>query len=604
MFGKMLLALMLVLLLVLAACGKDDAGSSKDSAKGDDNKSSEEKIYSIDDFSKTVENKGEVMKGGEITYGLVTSSPFAGTLNFNFYEGNPDVEIIKWFDESLLGMDENYNWTQDGAATFEVSKDNRTFTFKIRDNVNWHDGEPVTAEDWAFSYEVIGHKDYDSVRYNSDFKNIVGMEEYHKGEADHISGIEVVDEKTLKITYKKANPSLLTGGIWPYAMPKHLFKDIPVNKMSSSDLVRKKPVGFGPFKVESITPGESVTLVKNKDYWRGEPNLDKVTVKVVSPEVVVKALEKGEVDLVSEFPADQYPENADMSNVQWLGKIDLAYTYIGFKLGTWDKEKEEVKPDPNAKMADVNLRRAMWHAVDNDTVGKRFYHGLRWGANTLIAPSHPLYHSDDVDAPTFDPEKAKQILDEAGYKDVDGDGLREDKDGNKLVINFASMEGGDTAEPLAKYYIQAWKDVGLDVQLLDGRLQEFETFYKRVGKDGDDDPNVDIYMGSWGVASDVDPSGLYSRDTLFNFPRYASDKNDELLEEGLSEKAFDVEYRQKVYKEWQELMVEDIPVFPTLYRAVVVPVNNRIVNYSIADDDSELNRNEIGVTQDKPEVAE
>ena len=80
--------------------------------------------------------------------------------------------------------------------------------------------------------------------------------------------------------------------------------------------------------------------------------------------------------------------------------------------------------------------------------------------------------------------------------DVDGDGFREDQDGNELTINFASMEGGDIAEPLSYYYIQAWEEVGLRVQLTDGRLQEFNTFYERVQND---DEAIDIYQGAWGV---------------------------------------------------------------------------------------------------------
>src|SRR5699024_287068 len=162
---------------------------------------------------------------------------------------------------------------------------------------------------------------------------------------------------------------------------------------------------------------------------------------------------------------------------------------------------------------------AMWYAVDNDAVGEQFYNGLRWNGNTLIPPSHVNFHADDVEAPTYDPDKANEILDEAGYEWADGEDYRTDKDGEELVINFASMDGGDIAEPLAKYYIQAWEEVGLNVELLDGRLQEFEVFYDRVGETGDDDEEVDIYQGAWGVASDVDPSGLYGPEAIFNFPR-------------------------------------------------------------------------------------
>src|SRR5699024_5486272 len=183
------------------------------------------------------------------------------------------------------------------------------------------------------------------------------------------------------------------------------------------------------------------------------------------------------------------------------------------------------------------------------------------------------------------------------------DGFREDPDGEQLVINFASMDGGDVAEPMAKYYMQAWADVGLKVELLDGRLQEFNSFYERVGETGDDDPEIDIFAGAWGVASDVDPRGLYGRNAIFNFPRYASEKNDELLEKGVSEEAFDTDYRIDVYNEWQEFMVEEVPVFPTLYRSEIVPVNNRVLNYSI-DDDEDLYRYEIELSEEEPITAE
>ena len=102
----------------------------------------------------------------------------------------------------------------------------------------------------------------------------------------------------------------------------------------------------------------------------------------------------------------------------------------------------------------------------------------------------------------YDPEKAKALLDEAGFKDVDGDGIREDADGEEFVLNFASMEGGEVAEPIANWYIQNWEDVGIKVQLTDGRLHEFNSFYDMVEAD---DPKIDIYQGAWGTGSDPDP---------------------------------------------------------------------------------------------------
>src|SRR5699024_9718969 len=566
---KLFFAMMLVLLLALVACSEDSDGNGNNNGNNDDNadaaennddnndgdgaaftnpQADEDGMYDVEDFPSAAANTEEGIDGGDLTYAIVSDSPFAGTLNRNFYSGTYDDEILDWIDEGLLSIDEDFIFTDDGIASFEYDEDEKTITFEIEEGVKWSDGEELTADDWKLAYEVIAHPGYDGPRYDSTLQNVVGMKEYHddvEGNEDDgyetiaeyreehdetVSGVEVIDDHTLKVTYEGFTPSLLAGGIWTYAMPTHIVEDMPVEDIDSSDEVRKNPGGRGPYKVESIVEGESVVLSPNEHYWRGEPGLDEVTLKVVADANVVQELENGSVDIAS-FPSDKYPDNDDMSNVQFLGRVDLSYTYIGFKLGTWDKENGEVAPDPDMKMSDHDLREAMWYAVDNDAVGEQFYNGLRWNGNTLIPPSHVNFHADDVEAPTYDPDKANEILDEAGYEWADGEDYRTDKDGEELVINFASMDGGDIAEPLAKYYIQAWEEVGLNVELLDGRLQEFEVFYDRVGETGDDDEEVDIYQGAWGVASDVDPSGLYGPEAIFNFPRYQSDENDELLEE-------------------------------------------------------------------------
>lgn len=621
-FSKWLIAMLLLLLLVLAACSggdSDDGAADPDtdtdteeqgteSEEEEEESDSGDKIYSIEDFSTTKTDMDEPVDGGNLNFGLVSDTVFEGVLNRLFYESGPDADVMQFFDESLLAIDDNYNYTNDGAAEFELEYDDdgAVVTIKIRDNVNWHDGEPVKAEDLAFAYEVIGSPEYTGVRYYY-VEDVVGMAEYKAGETDEIEGIEIIDEKTIEISFNEPNPSLLASGLWTSPLPKHLFEDIPIPDMPEHDLVRVNPIGFGPFKVDTIVPGESVTYVKNEDYWQGEPKLDSITLKVIAPETVANALETGEVDVVDSFPTDQYPDvEQKLNNVEFLGKIDEAYTYIGFKLGKWVPDDPDnpdgagqVEMDPDAKMADVNLRRAMWYAVDNDAVGERFYNGLRWAATTLIIPAFPDYHDPTIETPSYDPDMANQILDEAGYEDVDGDGFRETPDGEELVIGFASMSGGEIAEPIANYYIQAWAKVGLNVELVDGRLMEMNQFYDRVEAD---DPAIDIYQGAWGTGTDVDQRGLYGRNAAYNYPRYASEENDRLLAEGASAKAMDIEYRKEVYKEWQELMVEEIPVFPTLYRSVLVPVNNRVTGYSI--DVSWGEWHEVGVTQEDPILPE
>ncbi|TSB48357.1 oligopeptide ABC transporter substrate-binding protein [Alkalicoccobacillus porphyridii] len=601
--STVVLASTTALLLGLAACSGDSGseGGSTDGggSTGGDSEETGDDLFSIDDFDVIKgENGEEMIEGGSLNVALVTDTPFEGTLNPNFYQGTFDKQVIDWFNENLLAVDENFTYTQEGAATFEINDDGDVFTFTINENLNWHDGEPVTAEDWVFAFEVLGHPDYPATRF-SEASNVQGFNEFRAGDADDISGLNIIDEKTLEITFTEASPSLLASGVWDYPMPKHIFEDIEVADMESSPEVRENPIGYGAFKVESVTPGEAVVYSKNEDYWRGEPNLDEVILSVVNPQTISQSLQNGEVD-IAVYPADQYADNYErLTNVEFLGITDLAYTYIGFQMGTWEDNQNVF--DEDKAVSDINLRKAMAYAVDNQGVAENFYDGLRWGANTLLAPSHPDYYDESIEGYTQDIDEANRILDEAGYEDVDGDGFREDPNGEELVLNFASMSGGDTAEPIATYYMQAWEDVGINVQLLDGRLQEFNTFYDRLEAA---DQEIDVYQGAWGVGSDVDPTGLWGSSAAYNYTRWTDERNDELLAQGVSEEALDIERRQEIYKEWQEYMVEQVPAFPTLYRSELTAVNNRVVNFApFRASGTEVYLNELGVTADSAETA-
>lgn len=582
----------LAALLLLAAC---DGGAAGNPEPGKAERAEAPK-ESIDNFPMTVKNDGALIENGVLIYGLVSDTPFEGTLNTAFYTGAPDAEILQFMNESLFYRNEDYEITDEGAAAFELSADKKTMTIRIKDNVRWHDGEPVKAEDLEYAYRVIGNKDYTGVRYGDTLiQDIVGMEAYHSGGAPDISGIRVIDGRTLSITWNNANPSVLTG-IWSSPFPKHYLGDIPIKQLAQSDKIRKTPIGFGPFKLNKLVPGESVEFVRNEDYWSGKPSLKGVIVKVVSPNVVLQSLKKGEID-VAPFPTNQYVTAKGTKNIQFIGELDRAYTYIGFKLGRWDAQKQENVMD-NPKLRNKKLRQAMAYAMDNRTIGDRLYHGLRFPATTLIPPAFRGYHDQSATGYPHDPDKAKQLLDEAGYKDRNGDGLREDPDGNPFIVSFLMMSGSEVAEPMAQFYMQGWKEVGLDVRLVDGRLAEFNSFYERVQND---DPKVDIFAAAWGVGTNVDPYGLYGRNVMFNYSRWVNDKNDELLAQGHSEQAFDKEFRRDIYNQWQALMHDEVPIIPTLYRSEIYAVNNRVKNFSV-DPSLDLTWKDIGVTAEKPEA--
>ncbi|MFV8807818.1 oligopeptide ABC transporter substrate-binding protein [Aerococcus urinaeequi] len=584
--------------LALVACGNSDS----DSETADSSSSSESGEVVAPELATTLDNEGDAIDGGTLQVGLVTDSPFQGIFSWEFYEDAFDAEIMQFGFDSLFGTDDDFQIDDSGKATLALDQENNKATITLKEGLKWSDGEPLTAEDVIYSYEVIGHPDYTGIRYDGTFQNVVGMEEYHSGEADTISGITQVDDVTVEIEFQEVSPSMLQagGGVWSYAMPKHYLEDVPVAELASSEKIRSTPVGDGPFRITKVTPGESVEYEANEYYWQGEPKLDNVVVEVVPSSSVVPALENGKYDVALSMPTDLYASYAELPGYTLLGREQLSYTYIGFKLGKWDAEAGEVVYDEDAKMADKSLRQAMGYAIDNDAVAQRFYNGLRSNANTVIPPVFGSFGATTEEVPgySYDPDKANQLLDDAGYVDTDNDGIREDSDGEPLQINFASMEGGETAEPIAQYYIQAWNEVGLDVQLTDGRLLEFNSFYDRIEAD---DENIDIYQAAWGTGTDPAPNGLYARNSAFNYTRWATEENDQFMADFTSSEAFDEEFQRNTFVEWQKYFSEEAPVIPTLFRQQVMPVNNRVKHFDYAHNPADdFGWHTVEVTADAP----
>ncbi|MFX3673276.1 MAG: oligopeptide ABC transporter substrate-binding protein [Paenisporosarcina sp.] len=591
-----LLVLLLAFVLVLGACNsKGDSKDGKDSPEKD----KDQTAVDSKSFPMNVENEGDVIKGGTLKVALVNDSPFQGVFSSVLYEDAYDSDIMQFASNEIFENDGDFLLTNEGIVSMDVDQTNNKVTLKIREGVKWSDGEPLKIEDLIQPYLIIGHPDYTGVRYDVDFQNIVGAVEYHDGKAETISGLKKVDETTLEISFNKLSPAIFSGGdgLWFYAEPSHILKDIPVADLLESDAVRKNIVTLGAFKFDKIIPGESVQFVKNENYWKGVPKLDQILVKTVPSTSISVALQTGEYDMTANtFSTDKYLEIKDFDNITVLGRNELYYQYIGFKLGKYDLEKSEVVMDPKAKMGDVKLRQAMGYAIDVEQVSEVYYNNLRERATSLIPPVFKSFYDDTLDGYTYDVEKANALLDEAGYKDVDGDKIREDKDGKPLEIKFATMSGGDIAEDIAQFYLQNWKDVGLNVTLATGRTIEFNSFYDKVQAD---DPEIDIFMAAWGTGTNPSPAGLYSKTAQYNFSRYTSEKLEEILAAIDSPEAFDSEYRAGKFREWQEYMSENAPIIPTQYRLELRPVNDRVKGFNI-DYADEIDWNEVELTAEEP----
>ena len=536
-------------------------------------------------FPIKTSNNEPAVENATLQVALVKDDPLVGVFNEILYQDGYDGDILSMFlSSSLFEVNDNFEIIDTGVATLNVDAKNKKATIKIKDGIKWSDGIPLTADDIIYAYEVLGSKDYTGIRYTKEYQKVIGMNDYHSGKSKTISGVKKIDDKTVEISFSEMGQSIFSGGngLMANALPKHYLKDVPIKNLVSSDKIRTKPVTLGPYNLVKISRGESMEFVANPYYYKGKPKIKRAILQVVNPQSIVAALKAGKYDYVMEMPDSLYNNYKDFRNLEVLGQQDLYYSYVGFKLGHFDKAKGENVSDPNAKMADLNLRQAMIYAIDVDQIAQAFYFGLRQRATSTVPPVFKKYFPKDLTGFPYNLAKAKQLLDESGYKDVNNDGFREDKNGKPLQIKMAFMAGGDVAEPLAQFYLQSWKKIGLNVSLTSGRLLAFQNFYEKVQGDTKD---IDVFFAAWGVGTDVNPTSSAGRSSQLNFTRFVSPENDKFIAEILGEKSLTIpNYKAEMYKKWQEYYINQAVEVPLMYKYKLTPVNKRLKNVYIGYD--------------------
>ncbi len=559
--------------LTLVACGKNSNTSNNQNAK------------TASKFPQAVPVK-EAKQGGTLKYAIKTDTPFTGVFSDELSTTAIDSSVAEPGEESLFDTDDSYKITNKGPATMKLDRNAKTITITVKKGVKWSDGKQVTAKDLEYPYEILANKKTKAQRYSSQLEEIEGVKEYHQGKSKTISGIEMPDGdngRTVVLHFKEMKPGMLYSGngyFWESAAPYHYLKNIPFEKLQSSDQIRKKPLYFGPYKVEKIVRGQSVTWVPNKYYWRGKPKLDKIVSQVISQNSISQGIKSRKFD-VAEVVNDQWNEVKDTKGVNFVAQIPLAYHYIGFKVGKWDAKQDKNVMNPNAKMNNKALRQAMGYAVNVDSVDQHYTSGLSFRIPTLIPAQFGDYFDKDAKGYNYNLKKANQLLDKAGYKKKGK--WRVQPNGKPLTINFMAMTGSSAQEPTVQNYIQQWQKIGLNVKLLGGRLTEFNSFYDKIQND---DPQVDVYMAGWSLASEPSPASMYGESSPMNYSRFATSKNNKLLKEIDSQKSFNHSYRVEKFHQWQEYMNDQAYVLPLDNSYKVIAVNNKLTGYSTKPSDN------------------
>ena len=540
------------------------------------------------EFKTSVDNGGTAIQDGKLKVGILSADPLTGMFNPVFYLQATDYYVMEDTMAGTFSTDESYRLKQDvddDPVKFHLDKDKKEVTLTVNKDLKWSNGKDVTADDIIATYNLMGNKAYtDNVRYTDEFEVIEGMKDYHDGKASSISGITKKDDKTVVIKYTEIKPSLLWGSGF---ISTFLNKDQveaaskDFSKFSEAEL-NTKPLSYGPYYFDKVVNGESVLAKANPYFYKKDDvKIKEIEYKVVSPAQASAVIKNGEIDYMKSLTTGVYEGVKDAKNGAVLGQPDFYMSYVGFKLGKYDKEKGESVVDPNAKAADVRVRQAFGYAVDWDQINEKIYKGLRFTptGSGFYPPIVKMFHSAEGEKYTKDVEKAKKLLDEAGLKDKDGDGLREDKNGNKLTFNFAIRNTGqDFDQALADTFIKSWKEVGLDVKLVDGKLMAPKDWSQRVQGD---DPGIDIFQGAWGLGTDPNASSLVGKSTPLNYQRYTTEEIQKSLDAMGSSDMFDDKKLVEAYQKFDKQFREEAAWLPFSWKSDLTWVNKRIKNLDV-----------------------
>ncbi|CAN5691829.1 ABC transporter substrate-binding protein [soil metagenome] len=428
------------------------------------------------------------------------------------------------------------------AESWETSEDGKTWTFKIREGVEWSDGEPLTAHDVAYTYNrVIEDKEGCCI----DYLRVVET-------------VEAPDDTTVVIETKEPTSQLLTAIV--FILPEHIWSDI--DKKEAKTFENNPPVGSGPFHVTEWKKGQFFTMEANDDYWGGDPHIDEVTYRIFNNEdAVTQALKSGEIDFTSGLSANLYESLQNDPNLGTHEANISSFDEIGMNVGA---DAQYPDSDGHPALKDVAVRQAMSHAVDKELLAERVLRGYGEVGETIVPPFSAGYHYEPPEEELFpfDLGEANNILDEAGYEDTDGDGVREMPGGGRPLEFRYYVRSEDNRTTSVSQFVKGWfEEIGIatNVKALG------DTKLTNVIYEG----NYDIFH--WGWFPDPDPDFILSiftcgqrpPDGIWSDSFYCNEEYDRMYLE--QKTIIDVEERAEVVKQMQQMVYEDAPYIVLWY---------------------------------------
>lgn len=567
------LVLLMVVVLILTSCSSSTSGTGQNQpqqqaqqppAQGSgpvDVSKSESSVVKVIEASNPA-NIPAAAKNRPDTLIVGTTAP-SGKFNPIYADSVYDSYVTELVFDGLLMNDEKGNPIPNVAESWDISEDGKTYTFHLKKGIKFTNGQELTAKDVEFTYTAIADPNYDGPRMDS-VMDLVGYDEYHndkEGKVPKLEGIKVIDDYTISFTLKDVKASALTSDFGYGIMCKDYYNFEKGNIQKLKDLFLK-PMGSGAYVFKDYKAGQEIDFEANPNYWKGAPKIKNLIMKVTNADTVIQELTTGGVDV--DIVAAR-PENIKM--LQDAGFINIihypsnSYGYIG-----WNLRLDKFK--------DKRVRQALMYGLNRQGFIDAYYKGYGQVCNAPVSLVSWAY-TDDINKYPYDPDKANQLLDEAGW--VKGsDGFRY-KDGEKFVIHWMTYTGSKYVDTLIPIVKDNWGKLGIEVV---PELMEFSTLSTKVY----DEQNFEMYNMAWSLSIDPDPSGIFSisQDVKggFNSVGWRNDESEKLIEQGLRET--DQQKRKEIYQQWIKLANEELPYLFLSYSDDAYGISSRVKGLKIS----------------------
>jgi peptide/nickel transport system substrate-binding protein len=453
------------------------------------------------------------------------------------------LEVEAMIYESLTRVDPAGNHVPMLAAEVPslqnggVSEDLLTYTYTLRDDVTWHDGEPFTAADVVFTYQAIADPSVNA-------RSRTGFE--------LIESVNAVDDHTVVFNLREPNGAFIETWAYRGILPRHIFEN---EEMNTSAYNRAPTVGTGPYRFVEWVSGDRIVLERNEDYYREGGYIDRIEYRIIpSSDTLLTMLETGEIDMRFALSAEHTIIARELD--EYTVFATPAHAYFHFTINNADPI-----------LRDVRIRQALTYGLNKRTITETVLKNLVEPHGSPVARPSWAY-VDHTDRFAFDPDQATALLEEAGWAEG-GDGVRT-RDGDRLSLDLLNIAGDSERLQIVQLAQAMWRDIGVEVNI---QQVDAPTFVAAMTSQ-----NYTFAYGFWGFS--VDPSSYNERwlsTSAGHWLNYDNPEIDRLLLDALA--ILDREERAALYAQFQERVVEDATNIWLYNRVHFDAVKNRVQGF-------------------------